>query len=520
MQSRSHIRRVSALAVLMMLVAVGCGNRTDKDDAAAGAPAAVQAPAAAVDSGTAPGSSDAAAPAGASTATPAPADPAAASGAAAGLARPSAPKAATAPAGSRPASGTVASGGSTGPAPSAAAASSSTPGRKAEGSAAPVPGNAAPAPVPVPDARPGNDKPIIVGNVGTYTGPAGGSLKNLPEGVQVWVKAVNDRGGIKGRKVQLVVADDGGDPARHRAAVQDLVENKKVIAFLGNGEAISGASSVEYLTTKQIPVIGNEGGSDWFYSSPVYFAPFPTGDTYWRSFINPLAQATLPQGKTKFGSMACVEAVTCEQGARVWHDQGVAKGAGFEPVYRASISLAQPDFTAECLAARRAGAQVIAITADDSTVSRIAASCGRQDYRPVFSWVVSATKIRQVTEENLNNGVVVLNYFPWLKSDTPATAEFQAAMKKHFKGAIEPPHAGGWVSAKVFEKAAERTDRPAEAAGILDGLYGFKGETVDGLTGPLTFTRGQNSTRQECWAGLVIKDKKWNLLGNGSIACK
>jgi branched-chain amino acid transport system substrate-binding protein len=374
--------------------------------------------------------------------------------------------------------------------------------------------------VPAPGAGPANEKPIVVGNVGTYTGPAGGSLKNLPEGVQVWVKAVNERGGIKGHKVNLVVVDDGGDPARHRAAVQDLVENKKVIALLGNGEAISGQSSVEYLTNKRIPVIGNEGGSDWFYSSPVYFAPFPTGDTYWHSFINPLAQAALPQGKKKFGSMACVEAVTCEQGAKVWHDQGVAKKAGFEPVYRASISLAQPDFTAECLAAQRAGAQVIAITADDSTVSRIAASCGRQNYHPVFSWVVSATKIRQVNEDNLDNGVVVLNYFPWLKNDTPATVEFQTAMKKYFKGAIEPPHAGGWVSAKVFEKAAERTDHPEEAAGILDGLYAFGGETVDGLTGPLTFKRGTNSPRQECWAGLVIKDKKWNLLGNGSITCK
>jgi hypothetical protein len=43
---------------------------------------------------------------------------------------------------------------------------------------------------------------------------------------------------------------------------------------------------------------------------------------------------------------------------------------------------------------------------------------------------------------------------------------------------------------------------------------------VDGLTGPLTFTRGQNSPRQECWAGLIIKDKKWTLLGTGSITCK
>lgn len=513
MEGMSRLRRRWAVGLLVALVAAGCGNRAEKDEGAAPvAPgSATEAPSAVAPNGepasSAPAVDGASVSDGNASAAPA-ASPAQAGKPAAGTTG----KPATAPSGSR----------------SAAAQSPATPAvgpshSKSSGaadSAVPVPAGTAPAPAPLPDAQPGNGKPIIVGNVGTYTGPAGGSLKNLPEGVQVWVKAVNDRGGIRGHKVQLVVVDDGGDPARHRAAVQDLVENKKVVAFLGNGEAISGQSSVEYLTQKQIAVIGNEGGSDWFYSSPVYFAPFPTGDTYWHSFINPLAQAVIPQGKTKFGSMACVEAVTCEQGAKVWHDQGVAKKAGFEPVYRASISLAQPDFTAECLAARRAGAQVIAITADDSTVSRIAASCGRQDYRPVFSWVVSATKIRQVNEENLDNGVVVLNYFPWLKSDTPATVEFQTAMKKFFKGAIEPPHAGGWVSAKVFEKAAERTGHPEEAAGILDGLYGFKGETVGGLTGPLTFTRGQNSPRQQCWAGLVIKDKKWTLLGNGSITCK
>jgi branched-chain amino acid transport system substrate-binding protein len=514
MEGMSRLGRRCAVGCLMVaMVAAGCGNRSAKDDAAApvvpGSAAGAPSPLAPNDepASSAPAVHGAPVPGGNAGTAAAAASPAPAGTPAAGATG----KPATAPSGSRSAAAQSPATPAAGPSPSG---SSST-----ADSAAPVP-DAAPAPAPLPEAQSENGKPVIVGNVGTYTGPAGGSLKNLPEGVQVWVKAVNDRGGIKGHKVQLVVVDDGGDPARHRAAVQDLVENKKVIAFLGNGEAISGQSSVEYLTQKKIAVIGNEGGSDWFYSSPVYFAPFPTGDTYWRSFINPLAQTVIPQGKTKFGSMACVEAVTCEQGAKVWHDQGVAKKAGFEPVYRASISLAQPDYTAECLAAQRAGAQVIAITADDSTVSRIAASCGRQNYRPVFSWVVSATKIRQVNEENLNNGVVVLNYFPWLKSDTPATLEFQTAMKKFFKGAIEPPHAGGWVSAKVFEKAAERTDHPEEAAGILDGLYGFTGETVDGLTGPLTFARGQNSPRQECWAGLVIKDKKWTLLGNGSITCK
>src|SRR5262249_47051034 len=89
--------------------------------------------------------------------------------------------------------------------------------------------------------------PVLLANVGTYSGPVGVSGTKILQGAQVWVQYINKQGGLNGHLVQFQVYDDGGDPARHRAQVQEAVERRHVLAFLMNVEVISGYASVEYL---------------------------------------------------------------------------------------------------------------------------------------------------------------------------------------------------------------------------------------------------------------------------------
>src|SRR3989442_467713 len=69
-----------------------------------------------------------------------------------------------------------------------------------------------------------------------------------------------------------------GPPARDRALVQEFVEQRKVIGFVGNPEALTGQGSVDYLTKAGIPVVGSEGAGQWFYESPTYFPQGSTGN--------------------------------------------------------------------------------------------------------------------------------------------------------------------------------------------------------------------------------------------------
>jgi len=517
----------TGLAVLLTaaLVATGCGTRRSNESlrSAAGAStttSATSAGASPPEASTAPERGSVQAPAEAAPgATPSATSPKAAPAAAAPAAQ-SASSALRSSAGaaSKPA-GNDRSGAGVGAAPGSGGAAAGPAGSSGV-SGAPAGGAA-----PVPPAVTKAGSPMAIGNVGTYTGPAGSSLKDLRDGVQVWAQWVNDHGGVNGHPVKMIVADDGGDQSRYRSLIQQMVETQGVIAFVANAAPFTGGSTVEYTTKKGIPVIGNEGGSDWFYSSPTYFTPVPTGVTYWHAYPFSVIEALdfLGQGakKAKWGSLTCTEAGTCGDGDHVWHDEGGAKAAGLTPVYRGRASLAQPDFTAECLAARNAGVEVLSMIMDAASFSRIGASCARQGYHPIFTGQAASVKTDMATDPNLSGNafVGVLGHFIWTSTATPAMAEFQAAMKKFLGRTPSVGHATAWVAGKLFEEGAIHLSEPPTPQSVLDGLYTIRNDDLGGLTMPLTFTRGQPAPRQVCWATSVTKDGKWVPLHDGKVLC-
>ena len=62
---------------------------------------------------------------------------------------------------------------------------------------------------PVAEAQP----PIRIGASLSQTGAYAAPGQNRLRGSQLCVKHVNDKGGVLGRKLELVVYDDGSDPA-------------------------------------------------------------------------------------------------------------------------------------------------------------------------------------------------------------------------------------------------------------------------------------------------------------------
>ena len=350
------------------------------------------------------------------------------------------------------------------------------------------------------------DSPVVLASVGTYSGPVGAASNPILLGVQVWVRHINRTGGLQGHPVALVVYDDGGDPARHRAQIQDAVEQRHAIAFLGNMAPLTGQASVQYVTAHRIPVIGGTGGEGWAYTSPMFFPPLPQGPLLARTLPSGLAEQVIPKGKTKLGTLVCAEAQICSDGARAFEES--AGAVGFNYVYKAKFSIAQPDFTAECLAARNAQVEVLFVLADQNSVGRVAAGCLRQAYRPVFGIAGQVLVDRQKDDPNLDGLVGIAPVFPGFQDGTPASDEFQQAMRAYGgSGAERLPAASGWVAAKLFEKAAARLSEPPTSEAILAGLWSIKNDTLGGLTGPLTFVQNQPPTNAVCWWPVVVHNR-------------
>jgi branched-chain amino acid transport system substrate-binding protein len=362
----------------------------------------------------------------------------------------------------------------------------------------------------------GTRSTILLGSVGTFSGPGGAAWAPGLDGLQLWVKDVNRRGGLDGHPVKLIVADDGSDPARQLSIVKDFVENKHVFAFAYQVVSTTYSKSLDdYLTQKGVPVVGGDGSSSIWETSKEFF---PLGTTQSAAFYSHMKAAKLLHPEiTKIAVLTCREAQGCTEASTGWPAAG--KKVGFTTVYNAQVSIAQPDFTAECLNARNAGAQMMFVAVDPNSVRRLAASCARQAYKPVYVLPSGVISSAQAGDPNLEGTLGINTVMPWMSSATPGEQEFQAAVSRYGQGLtlnITTPF--GWVAGKMLERATTGRlgDTPSRAA-LVAGLLTFKGESLGGITPPLTFTAGRKSS--VCWFTVLFTGGAWKQGGGGRAQC-
>ena len=216
--------------------------------------------------------------------------------------------------------------------------------------------------------------------------------------------------------------------------------------------------------------------------------------------------------------MTCAEASACHDADKLFAN-GAAK-YGYQVVYRAQASIAQPDYTAECLAARNAGAEIAMVVLDGNSVSRFAASCARQGYKPQFTTIVTIVLDRFKDDANLAGMVASSHVFPYFQTGTPATDEYAAAYKTYGGGLNNGVGlAAGWTAGKLLEKAAAHLPEPPTSQAVLAGLWTIKDDSLGGLTYPLTFTQGQPATPRACWSVVIVKQQQWTAPYGGGMDC-
>lgn len=105
---------------------------------------------------------------------------------------------------------------------------------------------------PAADVPGVTDKEVVIGVTTPLSGPA--ALWGVTAaGMKAWAEHVNEQGGIHGRKINLIVKDDGYDPARGLANLQEM--KGKVFAVCGVlGTAILHASK-DFYSENKVPLI-------------------------------------------------------------------------------------------------------------------------------------------------------------------------------------------------------------------------------------------------------------------------
>lgn len=121
-------------------------------------------------------------------------------------------------------------------------------------------GLASTAAIAMPSILRAQEAPFRIGLLTVKTGPLAQGGIQMEQGLATFLKEKNNT--LGGRKIEVVVADTGGNPATAKTKAQEVVERDKVNIILGPLAAFELLALTEYVRAQQVPLISLAAAED------------------------------------------------------------------------------------------------------------------------------------------------------------------------------------------------------------------------------------------------------------------
>src|SRR6187397_3564963 len=112
------------------------------------------------------------------------------------------------------------------------------------------------------------DTEIRFGISAALSGPTKELGQNMNRGIVAAFNAANANGGVHGRELRLIAADDGYEPARSAIAMKQLYENDKVFGVVGNVGTPTAAVALPYALERKMLFFGAFTGAGLLRNDP------------------------------------------------------------------------------------------------------------------------------------------------------------------------------------------------------------------------------------------------------------
>jgi ABC-type branched-subunit amino acid transport system substrate-binding protein len=103
---------------------------------------------------------------------------------------------------------------------------------------------------------------IVLGQAAVFSGPAAQLGIQMRNGIKAYLDHVNEKGGVHGRRLELVTEDDKYEPAVATLASKKLIEEHKVFALLGYVGTPTGVAHLPVTTQAKVPLVGMFTGAE------------------------------------------------------------------------------------------------------------------------------------------------------------------------------------------------------------------------------------------------------------------
>jgi branched-chain amino acid transport system substrate-binding protein len=200
-------------------------------------------------------------------------------------------------------------------------------------------------------------EPIKIGCLAAITGPSSAPTVGFNRGINFAVESINAGGGVKGRKIELVMRDTQGDPTKAVNATQELISQAKVHAIWGpvnSGEALATTPIMARAKIPDIhPCVVESLIDTTKYPNAFRMAP---SNSQWDDAVRNYCLNVL-----KVKKVAVIGDTTGYGVTAVGASVAALKKDGADVVYQANIDATQPDMTPDMLRAKNAGSEAIVV---------------------------------------------------------------------------------------------------------------------------------------------------------------
>src|SRR6201990_96566 len=197
--------------------------------------------------------------------------------------------------------------------------------------------------------------PIKIGCLAAITGPSSAPTIGFNRGVTFATDAINAAGGVKGRKIEIVMRDTQGDPTKAVNATQEMISQVKVHGIWGplnSGEALANTPIMARAKIPDIhPCVVESLIDTTKYPNAFRMAP---SNSQWDDAVRNYCLKVL-----KVNKVAVIGDTTGYGTTAVGASVAAFKKDGADVVYSANIDATQPDLTPDMLRMKNAGTEAI-----------------------------------------------------------------------------------------------------------------------------------------------------------------
>jgi branched-chain amino acid transport system substrate-binding protein len=335
--------------------------------------------------------------------------------------------------------------------------------------------------------------PFKIGISGAATGPASPNYAPNIEGLRTYVRALNDRGGVNGSKIELVVLDDKAAPSEAASNAKRLMDDEQVLAVGHMSLSSTYAPMFQAAARTKTPVLllgmgvcpATAAGPQM---NPLVFCGGSTSDpntaAAWQV---PLVKALADKNKDKLKlALVAMDIPISRQGIDTM--EKIAGTLGVEVSDKQAIPPAAADVSGAAARIISKEANYATSYAPVSTTVQMLGALRRQGWN---GWYVhnhssdAEDTLRQLKDPKL----VMSPEYAFTVEKLPILDEIAAAAKKYDVNLPVDKLTLGWASGMVLEAALKKCGTGCTRDKLAEALVGLNVQTGGIYPDPINWTK-------------------------------